>query len=94
MPTHQPNLTRSPLTLDQQSFQELLSAAFTIQEHNDRKKQARETEVEQSSVEAEVRAEPEATTVCNQCGALKPVAESAQPIYERLARHKLSASKG
>jgi hypothetical protein len=25
--------------------------------------------------------------------ALKPVAESAQPIYERLARHKLSASK-
>jgi hypothetical protein len=27
-------------------------------------------------------------------GALKPVAESAQPIYERLARHKLSASKG
>jgi hypothetical protein len=25
---------------------------------------------------------------------LKPVAESAQPIYERLARHKLSASKG
>jgi hypothetical protein len=26
--------------------------------------------------------------------ALKPVAESAQPIYERLARHKLSASKG
>src|SRR5271167_4524342 len=79
MPTHQPNLTRSPLTLDQQSFQELLSAAFTIQEHNDRKKQARETEVEQSSVEAEVRAEPEATTVCNQCGALKPVAESHCP---------------
>jgi hypothetical protein len=26
--------------------------------------------------------------------ALKPVAESAQPIYERLTRHKLSASKG
>src|ERR1700722_3148587 len=92
MPTHQPNLTRSPLTLDQQSFQELLSAAFTIQEHNDRKERAREAEVEQSLVDqpsidqssvdqpsveqSSVEAEPEATTICNQCGALKPVAES------------------
>jgi hypothetical protein len=25
---------------------------------------------------------------------LKPVADSAQPIYEGLARHKLSVSKG
>ena len=84
MPTHQPNLTRSPLTMDQQSFQELLSAAFTIQEHNDRKKRARETEVEQSSldqssVEAEAHAEPEVATVCNRCGALKTAAESHCP---------------
>ncbi len=36
MPSSRPNLT-----LDEQSFQGLLSAAFIIQEHNDRKKQAR-----------------------------------------------------
>ena len=36
MPSNRPNLT-----LDEQSFQGLLSAAFIIQEHNDRKKNAR-----------------------------------------------------
>ncbi len=36
MPASRPNLT-----LDEQSFQGLLSAAFIIQEHNDRKKQSR-----------------------------------------------------
>ncbi len=36
MPSNRPNLT-----LDEQSFQGLLSAAFVIQEHNDRKKNAR-----------------------------------------------------
>jgi hypothetical protein len=33
--------SRRNLTLDQQSFQELLSAAFIIQEHNDQRKRAR-----------------------------------------------------
>jgi uncharacterized Zn finger protein (UPF0148 family) len=32
--------TRSRLTLDEQSFERLLAAAFTIQEHNDREKRA------------------------------------------------------
>ncbi len=41
MPSSRPNLT-----LDEQSFQGLLSAAFIIQEHNDRKKQARQAEAE------------------------------------------------
>ena len=44
MPSNRPNLTRSNLTLDVQSFQHLLSAAFTIQEHNDHLKQARQTQ--------------------------------------------------
>src|ERR1035441_7022810 len=39
MSMSRPNVTRSSmrsnLTLDEQSFQSLLSAAFTIQEHND-----------------------------------------------------------
>jgi GAF domain-containing protein len=34
------------LTLDEQSFQSVLSAAFTIQEHNDRRKLARQTQAE------------------------------------------------
>ncbi len=56
MPSNRPNLT-----LDQQSFQELLSAAFTIQAHNDQVKQARLTQTE-----------PEASSVCQHCGAPRP----------------------
>lgn len=41
MPSSRPNLT-----LDEQSFQGLLSAAFIIQEHNDRQKQARPAQTE------------------------------------------------
>src|SRR5208337_2213862 len=41
MPSNRPNLT-----LDEQSFQGLLSAAFIIQEHNDRQKQARQAQAE------------------------------------------------
>ncbi len=41
MPSSRPNLT-----LDEQSFQGLLSAAFIIQEHNDRRKQARQAQAE------------------------------------------------
>jgi len=56
MPSNRPNLT-----LDEQSFEGLLSAAFTIQEHNDRVKQAQPTQ-----------AEPEPNNVCPHCGTPKP----------------------
>ena len=62
MPSNRPNLT-----LDEQSFQDLLCAAFTIQEHNDRLRQARQTQAE-----PEAHPEPEANSVCPHCGALKP----------------------
>jgi len=54
MPPNRPNLT-----LDEQSFQDLLSAAFTIQEHNEQLRQARLTRAEGNSV-------------CRHCGAPKP----------------------
>jgi hypothetical protein len=62
MPANRPNLT-----LDEQSFQGLLSAAFTIQEHNDRLKLAGQT-----PAEPQARLEPEANSVCPHCGAPKP----------------------
>lgn len=71
MSATRPNLTQPHLTLDEQSFQGLLSAAFTIQEHNDRRKQARQT-----TEEAESRREPESQNVCPHCGAQKPADES------------------
>lgn len=52
---------RSNLTLDEQSFQDLLSAAFTIQAHNDQIKQARP-----------IQNEREATSTCRHCGAPTP----------------------
>jgi len=55
-----------PMTLDEQSFQGLLSAAFTIQEHNDWRKLARQTTARQT------QAEPETDKLCQQCGALMP----------------------
>jgi hypothetical protein len=39
-------LSRRNLTLDEQSFQELLSAAFIIQEHNEQRKRARQVPAE------------------------------------------------
>ena len=42
-------LSRPNLTLDEQSFQGLLSAAFIIQEHNDRRKQARQAQAERKA---------------------------------------------
>jgi hypothetical protein len=56
MPSNRPNLM-----LDEQSFEGLLSAAFTIQEYNDRVKQAQPT-----------RAEPEPNNICPHCGTPKP----------------------
>lgn len=79
MPSSRPNLTRDPLTMDEQSFQGLLSAAFTIQEHNDRRKQVLpvpEAEVEPEEVEPEqVPLEQakaaETREVCPRCGTFK-----------------------
>src|SRR5258708_11329333 len=48
---------RPNLTLDEQSFEGLLSAAFTIQEHNDRRKQVHPAETE-----------PEPSNICPHCG--------------------------
>jgi hypothetical protein len=65
MPANRPNLT-----LDEQSFQGLLSAAFTIQEHNDRLKLAGQTP-------AEPQARLEQANTCPHCGAPKPAAPKA-----------------
>jgi hypothetical protein len=62
-----PNLNRTHLTLDEQSFQGLLSAAFTIQEHNDQVKKAQPT-----PAQSESRDEQEANGVCLHCGSPKP----------------------
>ncbi len=67
----QPDLTRSHLTLDEQSFQGLLSAAFTIQEHNDQVRKA-----QLAPVRPEARRGPETNIVCPQCGASKATEES------------------
>ncbi len=69
MPSNRPNLT-----LDEQSFQELLSAAFTIQEHNDHLRQ-----VQPAQTESEAHSEPEAQSVCQHCGAPKPTDASLCP---------------
>jgi len=68
MPSNSPNLT-----LDEQSFQGLLAAAFTIQQHNARLQQARQPQAEpESHVEPESNSEMGAIPVCPQCGAPKP----------------------
>ena len=59
MPSHRANLT-----LDEKSFQGLLAAAFTIQEHNDRRKQAGQRE-------SNAAAGPESGSICQHCGAPK-----------------------
>lgn len=71
MSSTQPNLTQPHLSLDEQSFQGLLAAAFTIQEHNDRRKQARQEEARTQSVP-----EPESRSLCPRCGAQKTSEES------------------
>jgi ribosomal protein L40E len=60
---------RPNLTLDERAFEGLLSAAFTIQEHNDRQKQTQPSAV----------AEAKASTLCRHCGALKPLDRSPCP---------------
>lgn len=63
---------RSNLTLDEQSFQSLLSAAFTIQEHNDFLKAHPPTPSESGS-------KLEASVVCSHCGSLKASEDSRCP---------------
>jgi ribosomal protein L40E len=72
MPLTRPNLNRTHLTLDEQSFQGLLSAAFTIQEHNDQARKKAPPTLEQSPA----RDESDADSVCLHCGAVKPEKES------------------
>jgi hypothetical protein len=56
--------------LDEQSFQCLLSAAFTIQEHNDRRKRIAQSEI------SETQPEPASSSVCECCGAVKSAGKS------------------
>ena len=71
-----PNLKRPHPTLDEPSFQGLLSAAFTIQEHNDQLRKKAQPTLESHSPAPE---EPHANRVCLQCGAVKAASESPCP---------------
>lgn len=77
-----PNQTRSTPTLDEQSFQGLLAAAFTIQEHNDQVrndqlKKARLAQTpEQLKLLPELSSETESSSVCPHCGGPKHDEES------------------
>jgi ribosomal protein L40E len=64
------SLDRPNLTLDERSFEGLLSAAFVIQQHNDRRRRA-------SQNEAGVKTS--ANVACRHCGALKPSSDSRCP---------------
>jgi putative methionine-R-sulfoxide reductase with GAF domain len=57
---------------DEQFFQSVLAAAFTIQEHNERQKLVPQTPVRQTQAEPEARPEPGADRICPHCGAVKP----------------------
>ena len=70
MPTSQPDLTRPQPMLDEQSFQGLLAAAFTIQEHNERRKRATQAEISES------HPEQGSIPVCENCGAPKTTEKS------------------
>jgi ribosomal protein L40E/putative methionine-R-sulfoxide reductase with GAF domain len=63
-------LNWSTPTGDEQFFQSVLSAAFTIQEHNDRRKVAGQAPARQTQARPEAHPEPEADRSCEHCGAL------------------------
>src|ERR1700686_1252627 len=65
MPANRPNLA-----LDEQSFQGLLSAAFTIQKNNDQLKRAGQTP-------ADPKPRLKQANICPHCGAPKPAAPKA-----------------
>jgi ribosomal protein L40E len=56
-------------TVDEQFFQSVLSAAFTIQEHNHRQKLARQTPAQ---ADPEAHTETGADRLCEHCGAVMP----------------------
>ena len=64
--------TRSRLTLDEQSFEGLLAAAFTIQEHNDRRRGTNEPLPVPTAP-----ADP--APLCDQCGTTLPSGEETCP---------------
>jgi hypothetical protein len=64
------SVDRPNLTLDERSFEGLLSAAFVIQQHNDRRKRASQNEADLKT---------SARVACRHCGALKPSSDSRCP---------------
>jgi ribosomal protein L40E len=63
------SVDRPNLTLDERSFEGLLSAAFVIQQHNDRRKRASQIEPTPKT----------ASVACRHCSALKPLSDSRCP---------------
>lgn len=57
---------------NEQFFQSVLAAAFTIQEHNERQKLVPQTPARQTPAEPEAHPEPGADRLCPHCGAVKP----------------------
>jgi len=66
---------RSNLALDEQSFQGLLAAAFTIQEHNDRANAGLDLPGNTGSAVPK----PESPKLCNLCGAQLPSEDASCP---------------
>ena len=77
MPLSQPNVNRPQPILDEQSFQGLLAAAFTIQEHNDRRNNDRRNHDHRNNDRrnndqpGDPEPSPPLLSVCEHCGALK-----------------------
>ncbi len=71
-PSDDMSLNRHTLPLDEQFFQSVLSAAFTIQEHNDRGKLARQTPARQTQADPEAHPETGADRLCEHCGGVMP----------------------
>jgi GAF domain-containing protein len=83
------------LSLDEQSFQSVLSAAFTIQEHNDRRKLARKIPARQTQAEPEAHPEPEAKNQWNTAATVDLTPEDLAPEDAELTVQpvQLSASE-
>lgn len=69
---------RSNLALDEQSFQGLLAAAFTIQEHNDRANAGQDFPGSMGSA----LPNPEPPKLCTRCGAQLPSADASCPACQ------------
>jgi GAF domain-containing protein len=78
------------MIFDEQCFQGVLSAAFTIQEYNDRRKVARR----QTPAEPEARPEPEADRSCEDLGALMPDPSFlVLPVAQEVAQETIRQQK-